>query len=103
MNLGPAAYRALLNETEEESTLEENTYFRLPANIIGNELYVAAKRLQQIFEGQKNGNDFDVKEFDSLINSLQKISKSAKRFNAGDELPLVYTVAGAIKAGRKTK
>ena len=69
---------------------EASNFYRLPGNVINNELYVALKMLNNMSNTIKSGNDFDKKQFDKIISSLQKISKSSKKFSDGDEVPLSY-------------
>jgi len=74
---------------EEIQKLDEG-FYRLPSHVVGNELYKAHKLLNYIYDSQKNGNDFDMKNINSLISQLQSIKKQAKQFNSGDDVPLGY-------------
>ena len=95
------AYRAMLAEQTyaslEEATIanvsqldEAASFYRLPGNVVGNELYVVARDLKMFADSQMNGDDFDVKSFASIIDKLNKIKKEAKAFNSEDDVPVSY-------------
>jgi len=83
MKLTKIALRKIIRE----ELLKEASYYRLSKNVISNELYRLNKNFKSIYSTLVNGNDFNKKEFDTMINSLQKISKSARKFNVGDDIP----------------
>ena len=70
------AAEAVLAEADEY-------YFRLPGNVINNELYVAGKTMQQIIATAKAGDDFDEKAFNKLLSLLRTIKKEVKVFKVG--------------------
>lgn len=69
-------------------------YFRLPGNVINNELYVAGKTMQQIIATAKAGDDFDEKAFNKLLALLRTIKKEVKAFKVGTEPPVSYQYKG---------
>jgi hypothetical protein len=73
-----------------EKMLEENFFYRLPSHVIHNELFVAARNLDRFYNRMKIGNDFDLKEFNSILKKLKGIQKEARKFNKGDKIPLSY-------------
>lgn len=86
-------YNNLLRESQrilERENLDES-FMRLPGHVIGNELYVAQKRLKEIYESLKAGNDFNDKDFSNLITKLISIRKEAKRFRFKEEVPVAYS------------
>jgi hypothetical protein len=72
-------------EEWEMSSLDE-AFFRLPSNIIGNELYTVAKNLNSFYDRANSGNDIDIEVLDSIIKKLNMIKKSAKKFNDAEEI-----------------
>jgi len=89
-----AGYFILIFESKfiknvEEKLLKES-FYRLPGHVIGNEFYSAFEKLQSIYDSQRNGNDFNIKEFNNVISQLQKIKKEAKQFNFEEEVPVFY-------------
>jgi len=89
-----AGYFILIFESKfiknvEEKLLKES-FYRLPGHVIGNEFYSAFEKLQSIYDSQRNGNDFNIKEFNNVISQLQKIKKEAKQFNFEEEVPVSY-------------
>ena len=76
------AYRAML--------AEQASFYRLPSNVVGNELYAVTRDLKMFADSQMNGNDFDVKSFSAIISKLNKIKSEAKLFKSEDEVPVSY-------------
>jgi hypothetical protein len=82
------------------SSINENEFWRLPKNAIGNDFYIAQKNLQLIYDAVQNGQDFDIAFFDKTLQILEKIKKQAKKFkNADDIKGTVYE--GALALERK--
>lgn len=81
MTLKPDEYK--LNEAADD-------FYRLPDHVINNELYVAVKNLNAIQSSLRNGNDFDVSSFKSVITNLNAIAKQAKSFKTGKKVPVSY-------------
>jgi hypothetical protein len=76
---------------EFSESIDESTAFsRLPGNVIGNELYVVTKDLKAFTDSQTNGNDFDEKAFNKIINALKEIKLKSKRFDSEDDVPVSY-------------
>jgi len=65
-------------------------FYRLPGNVINNELYVAVKTLVSIERSLKNGNDLDMTSLKGVITTLNAIAKQAQSFKPGDDVPLSY-------------
>jgi hypothetical protein len=84
------AYRAILAEQEYSSLEEAASFYRIPSNVIGNELYTVTRDLKMFADSQMNGNDFDVKSFSAIIGKLNKIKSEAKSFKSEDEVPVSY-------------
>jgi|694.fasta_scaffold06328_3 hypothetical protein len=71
-------------------------FFRLPKDVIGNELYLASQNLTNLYNSSAVGNDIDAGVIDSIIKKLNTIKKSIKKFNSAEEVAgTVYE--GAIK------
>ena len=87
-------YRNLLEQSqrilEKREQLDEGAFYRLPGHVIGNEFYRAHDALDSFYKTQINGNDFNEKNFDSIIKMLQAIRKEAKKFNSAEEVPVSY-------------
>lgn len=75
---------------ENKEQLNEGSFYRLPGHVIGNEFYRAHDALDSFYKTQINGNDFNEKNFDSIIKMLQAIRKEAKKFNSAEEVPVSY-------------
>jgi hypothetical protein len=71
--------------TFSDDSLNES-FFRLPSNIIGNDLYLAAKNLNSFYDSANSGNDIDPGVLDSIIKKLNMIKKAAKKFNSAEEV-----------------
>jgi hypothetical protein len=74
------------DNTNESSLTSEGTFFRLPKNVIGNELYLASKNLTNLFNRANAGNDIDTGVIDSIVRQLNTIKKSVKKFNSAEEI-----------------
>jgi hypothetical protein len=68
----------------------EKAFYRLPKKIIGNDLYVDVTALKSLYDYVSHGNDFKPEHLQSIIDSLNKVMKSAKKFKAGEEMPEEY-------------
>ncbi len=75
---------------EAKKILSESTFHRLDKRTIGNELYIAQKKLVQIYERVKHGDDYDPEFVKNIISNLQSVNKKAKRFKSGDTIPAQY-------------
>ena len=70
--------------------LEENEFMRLDSKSIKVDMFLAVRELADIYNVQKNGNDYNREELRNLIKRLQKIDKAAKTFKDRDSLPKNY-------------
>jgi 3D (Asp-Asp-Asp) domain-containing protein len=73
-----------------ESVELEEAFSRLPGNIINNELYTVEKDLKAFVSSQRNGNDVNEKQLNSIIKNLQSIKKEIKKFNKPEDVPVRY-------------
>ena len=72
-------------ENKEEENLEE-AFMRLPSTVIGSDLYSLQKDLSDFMYSQMKNRDFNPKQFDDMIKRMQKIKKSAKKFNKASDM-----------------
>ena len=82
------------SQKKNESTVSE-AFYRLPKDVIGNELYLASQNLTNLYSSSSAGNDIDTGVIDSIIKQLNTVKKSAKKFNKPEEV--VGTVYEAEK------
>lgn len=73
-----------------ESVELEEAFSRLPGNVINNELYTVEKDLKAFVSSQRNGNDVNEKQLNSIIKNLQSIKKEIKKFNKPEDVPVKY-------------
>jgi hypothetical protein len=71
-----------LNERE----VNEGSFFRLPKDIIGDELYLTTKNLQNFYDRTAAGNDVDPGVIDTVIRNLEKVKKAVKKFNSKEDV-----------------
>ena len=73
---------------EEFNSVEpiQESFYRLPSDVIGNDLYLVSKNLMNFYDSAKAGNDVDPGVLDSIIKKLNEIKKSAKKFNKAEEV-----------------
>ena len=77
----------------------EGTFYRLPKDIIGNDLYSVNKKLNYFYGSVHNGNDVDPGLLDTIIRMLNKVKESIKEFSSADDVEgTVYA-----KRGRKIR
>jgi hypothetical protein len=69
-----------------ESTISEGSFYRLPKDVIGTELYTANQNMQSFYSRIAAGNDVDPKDIDSIIKLLQQVKSLTKKFNKADEV-----------------
>ena len=72
-------------EGKEKVELEE-AFMRLPSTVIGTDLYVLQRDLSNFMYSQMKNRDFNPKQFDDMIKRMQKIKKSAKKFNKASDM-----------------
>ena len=75
----------LFEEFNGEESIQES-FYRLPSDVIGNDLYLVSKNLMNFYDSAKAGNDVDPGVLDSIIKKLNEIKKSAKKFNKAEEV-----------------
>lgn len=83
----------LFEEFNSEESIQE-AFYRLPSDVIGNDLYLVSKNLMNFYDSAKAGNDVDPGVLDSIIKKLNEIKKSAKKFNKAEEV--IGTVYEAV-------
>ena len=71
-------------ENKEENI--EEAFMRLPSTVIGTDLYVLQRDLSNFMYSQMKNRDFNPKQFDSMIKRMEKIKKSAKKFNKASDM-----------------
>ena len=71
---------AVLGESIEEA------FLRLPSTVIGTDLFVLQRDLKDFLYGQMKNRDFNPKQFDDMIKRMDKIKKSAKKFNKASDM-----------------
>ena len=72
-------------ENKQEENLEE-AFMRLTGTVIGTDLFVLQRDLKDFLYSQMNNRDFNPKQFDDMIKRMQKIKKSAKKFNKASDM-----------------
>ena len=72
-------------EDKQEEDLEE-AFMRLPSTVIGTDLFVLQRDLKDFLYSQMKNRDFNPKQFDDMIKRMQKIKKSAKKFNKASDM-----------------
>jgi NAD-specific glutamate dehydrogenase len=75
---------------EAKKILNESTFHRLDKRTIRNDLYVAQKELNRLYEKVKRGDDYESEAMKKIILWLQNVDKKAKRFKSGDTIPAQY-------------
>ena len=73
---------------EEFNSVEpiQEAFYRLPKDVIGNDLYFVSQNLTNLYNRVASGNDLDPAIIDGMIKKLEKIKKSAKKFNKAEEI-----------------
>ena len=69
----------------KEQDLEE-AFMRLPSTVIGTDLFVLQRDLKDFMYSQMKNRDFNPKQFDDMIKRMEKIKKSAKKFNKASDM-----------------
>ena len=75
-----------INVNESEIVLNEGSFYRLPKDIISDELYLTAKNLQNFYDRAAAGNDIDTGVIETIIRNLNIVKKAAKKFNSKEEV-----------------
>jgi hypothetical protein len=92
-----AELEAVIADKDKDLELAvSEAFFRLPKDVIGNELYSATQNLANLYGSTLAGNDIDAGVIDTVIKALNTVKKSIKKFNDKEEvLGTVYE--GAVK------
>jgi DNA repair ATPase RecN len=69
----------------KEENIEE-AFMRLPSTVIGTDLFVLQRDLKDFMYSQMKNRDFNPKQFDDMIKRMEKIKKSAKKFNKASDM-----------------
>ena len=75
----------LFEEFNNEESIQES-FYRLPSNVIGNDLYPAKQALNSFYDRVAAGNDVDPKSLDNIIKDLEDIKKAVKKFNKAEDI-----------------
>jgi len=71
-------------ENKEENI--EEAFMRLPSTVIGTDLFTLQRDLKDFMYSQMKNRDFNPKQFDDMIKRMEKIKKSAKKFNKASDM-----------------
>jgi hypothetical protein len=74
------------NESVTITDINEGVFYRLPKDVIGNELYLASKNLANFYQDTSAGRDIDTGVIDTIIRNLDKVKKAVKKFNSKEEV-----------------
>lgn len=86
---------AIADKDKDIELVVSEAFFRLPKDVIGNELYLATVNLSNLYGRTSAGNDIDTGVIDTIIKALTTVKKSVKKFNNKEEV--VGTVYEAEK------
>lgn len=87
---------AVAGKDKDLELVVSEAFYRLPKDVIGNELYMATQNLANLYGSILAGNDVDAGVIDTIIKALNTVKKSVKKFNNAEEV--VGTVyEGAVK------
>jgi len=87
---------AVAGKDKDLELVVSEAFYRLPKDVIGNELYLASQNLTNLYNSSATGNDIDTGVIDSIVKQLNTAKKSVKKFNSAEEV--VGTVyEGAVK------
>lgn len=84
---------AVAGKDKDLELVVSEAFYRLPKDVIGNELYLASQNLTNLYNSSATGNDIDTGVVDSIVKQLNTVKKSAKKFNSAEE------VAGTVYEG----
>ena len=88
---------AIADKDKDLELVVTEAFFRLPKDVIGNELYLATQNLSNLYGRTLAGNDIDTGVIDTIIKALTIVKKSVKKFNNKEE------VLGTIYEAEKFK
>ena len=93
---------AIADKDKDIELVVSEAFFRLPKDVIGNELYMATQNLANLYGSILAGNDVDAGVIDTVIKALTTVKKSVKKFNNKEEvLGTVYE--GEVNEADMTK
>ena len=69
----------------KEENIEE-AFMRLHSTVIGTDLFTLQRDLKDFMYSQMKNRDFNPKQFDDMIKRMEKIKKSAKKFNKASDM-----------------
>ncbi len=72
-------------ETDGADSVTES-FERLPKDVIGFDLRMASRKLNNFYENAKDGYDIEVAHLDNIIKSLTAIKKSVKKFSKEEDI-----------------
>lgn len=77
---------AVAGKDKDLELVVSEAFYRLPKDVIGNELYLASQNLTNLYNSSATGNDIDTGVVDSIVKQLNTVKKSAKKFNSAEEV-----------------
>ena len=77
---------AIADKDKDIELVVSEAFFRLPKDVIGNELYLATQNLSNLYGRTLAGNDIDAGVIDTVIKALNTVKKSIKKFNNKEEV-----------------
>ena len=77
---------AIADKDKDIELVVSEAFFRLPKDVIGNELYMATQNLSNLYGRTLAGNDIDAGVIDTVIKALTTVKKSIKKFNSKEEV-----------------
>ena len=77
---------AIADKDKDIELVITEAFFRLPKDVIGNELYAATQNLANLYGSILAGNDVDAGVIDTVIKALTTVKKSVKKFNSKEEV-----------------
>jgi len=77
---------AIADKDKDIELVVSEAFFRLPKDVIGNELYLATQNLSNLYGRTSAGNDIDTGVIDTIIKALTTVKKSVKKFNNKEEV-----------------
>ena len=69
-----------------EAEVTEGVFYRLPKNIIQDELYLNSKDLMSFYDRVAAGNDVNPVELNNIIKNLEIVKKAIKKFTGQDQV-----------------
>jgi hypothetical protein len=76
----------VFEEFIDESSSVNESFERLPKSVIGFDLRMASRKLNNFYENAKDGYDIEVAHLDNIIKDLTAIKKSVKKFSKEEDI-----------------